>query len=78
MGFPHTRWPQQDDVVGPLDEAQPRKFADLLAIDGGLKVEIKLIERLQPGQTSLLQAAFDALLIAAVPFRSNAAARKPL
>ena len=42
-----------DDVVGPLDEAQPGQLPDLAPVEAGLEVEVELLQRLDPGKTSL-------------------------
>jgi hypothetical protein len=37
---------EQDHVLGALDEAQAGQLADLLAVDGRLKVELELVQAL--------------------------------
>src|SRR5262249_3078812 len=58
---------EEDDVLGALDEAQAGQLAELLAVDRGLKVEIKLVERLDPRQPGQLEPALDAALVPAAP-----------
>jgi hypothetical protein len=67
VGLAYAGRPEQVDVVGALDEAQPGELPGLLAIDRGLELEIELIQRLHPGQPSEPEPALDAPLMAAAP-----------
>src|SRR5260370_18513804 len=46
MRFADTWWPEQDDVLAVGEEAQRRQLLDLLAVDGRLKAEIEVSQRL--------------------------------
>jgi len=46
MRFADTRWAQQDDVLAVGEEAQRGQFLDLLAVNGGLKAEVEISQRL--------------------------------
>jgi hypothetical protein len=50
-----------------LDEAQPREYPHLLAVDRELEPEVELVQGLHPGQAGELEAALDAALMAAAP-----------
>lgn len=67
VGLAHAGRTEQDDVLGALDEAQAGELAHLLAIDRGLKVEIELVQALDPGQPGQLETALDAALVPAAP-----------
>jgi hypothetical protein len=42
-GVAHAGWSQEDDVASFFDEAQGRQLGDLLAIQGGLEVEVEVL-----------------------------------
>jgi hypothetical protein len=42
----HPGLSEQDDVLAVSEEAQGRQLLDLLAVDGGLKAEVEVGERL--------------------------------
>jgi hypothetical protein len=44
MGLPHPRRTEQEDIASFLNEPERGEFGNLLAIDGGLEVEVKRIE----------------------------------
>jgi hypothetical protein len=67
MGLADAGRPEQDDILGALDEAQPGELPDLLAVDRGLELEVELVQRLDPGQAGEFEAALDAPLMAAAP-----------
>jgi len=46
MGFADTRGAKQDDVLAVGEKAQRRQLLDLLAVDGGLKAEVEISQRL--------------------------------
>jgi hypothetical protein len=78
MRLPDAGWAEQHDGLGALDEAQAGQFAHLLAVNRGLKVEVELVQALDPGQAGELEAALDAALVPAAPLASRAWVRKPL
>jgi hypothetical protein len=49
--FPDAGRPDQDDVLGAVDEAQAGQFPELLTVDRGLQVEIELIKGSSPRGT---------------------------
>ncbi len=67
VGLAHAGRPEEDDVLGALDEAQAGELAHLFAVDRGLKVEVELIQALEPGQAGQLETALDAPLVPAAP-----------
>ena len=67
MGLADPGRPQDDHIVGQLDEAGGGQFLDLAAIEGGLEVEIVLLQGLEPGEAGQAQAGLDAALLAALP-----------
>ncbi len=67
MRLAHARRAEQHDVLGALDEAQAGELAELLAVDRRLKVEVELVQALDPGQPGQLEAALDAALVPAAP-----------
>jgi hypothetical protein len=50
MCLAHPGWSEQDDVLAVSEKAQGRQFLDLLAVDGGLKAEVEVGERLMKGK----------------------------
>jgi len=52
MRFADPRWAKQDDVLAVGEEAQRRQLLDLLAVDGGLKAEVELSQRLLEWEVS--------------------------
>jgi hypothetical protein len=67
MRLADTGRSEEHDVVRTLDEAAAGELAHDLAIDRRLEVEVELVERFDPRQPRLFQAALDAALVAAVP-----------
>jgi hypothetical protein len=53
--------------VGAFDKGQPGQFAHQLAVNAGLKVEVKLAEGFDPGQAGQLEASLNAALMATIP-----------
>jgi hypothetical protein len=49
IGLAHAGRAEEDDILGTLDEAEAGELADLLAVDRGLKIEVELIQALDPG-----------------------------
>jgi len=52
MGFTDAGWPEEDDVLVALDEAELVEAVDLFALDRGLEGEVELLDgldRRQPG-----------------------------
>jgi hypothetical protein len=64
----HAGRAEHDHVVCPLHEAHAGEFADLAPIQAGLKLEVELHKRLQPGEASLAQPKLRASLVATLPF----------
>jgi hypothetical protein len=62
MGFSHSGRAEQNDVGGFMHEPQRTHFADLALVDGRLKGEVELIERLHVRQVSQLQSRFQIAL----------------
>ena len=46
VGFPDARWPEENDILASLDEAERVQAIDLLALDRRLKGEIEFGKRL--------------------------------
>jgi hypothetical protein len=67
VGLADAGQAEEQDVLSALDEAEPGELADLPAVDRGLKVEVELVQALDPGQTRQLQTALDAALVPAPP-----------
>jgi hypothetical protein len=78
MGLADAGRPEQDDVLGALDEAQAGELAHLPAVDGRLELDIELVERLDPRQAGQLEPALDAALVAAAPFGLEGLGEKAL
>src|SRR5437870_4117102 len=78
MRLADARWAEQDDVFRALDEAQAGQLAHLPAVDGGLELEIELVERLDPRQAGQREPALDAALVAATPFGLEGLSEKAL
>ncbi len=49
LRLPDAGRPEQDQVLGPLDEGQGGELAHQLAVDGGLEGEVELLEGFHPG-----------------------------
>ena len=64
MRLAHARWPEQDDILAALDEAERVQTFDLLAFDTRLKREIKIGERLRHGQARRAHRRFQPAIIA--------------
>src|SRR5262249_30647226 len=69
---------EQDNVLRALDETQAGELAHLPAVDGGLELEVELVERLDPRQARQLEPTLDPALMAAAPFRLEGLSEKAL
>jgi hypothetical protein len=67
VGLAHAGRAEQDDVLGPLHEAQARQLSDDLAVDRRLEVEVELLQGLDPGKPGEFEATLDPPLIATPP-----------
>lgn len=67
VGLAHPGRPEQDDVLGPLDETEAGQLAHDLAVQTGLEGEVKLVEGLDPGEACEGQPGLDALEMAPRP-----------
>ena len=52
-----ARRAEQDDVLGALDKAEPGELVDLLAVDRGLKLEVEVVQALDPWEADQLVTA---------------------
>src|SRR5216683_3992044 len=52
MRFTDAGWAKQDDVLAVGEEAQRRQLLDLLAVNGGLKAEVEVGQRLLEWEVS--------------------------
>ena len=68
MGFSDPRRAQQDYVGRLMYEAQGAQLADLALADGGLEVEVELVEGLHIGQMRQLQSGPEIALAPGVSF----------
>src|SRR6185312_12101981 len=78
MRLADTRRPEQDHILGTVNEAESRQFPHDLAVEGGLTVEVELLQRLQPWEPSHSQPHVDAPLLPPAPFRFEGPSQKSL
>ena len=62
MCFADARWAKQDDVLAVGQKTQRRQLLDLLAIDGGLKAEVEISQRLLEWEVSQARLGQQAAL----------------
>jgi len=55
--------PEKQGVLMSLQETQTRQFANLLLVDGGRELEVKLLQPLEVGKARQLRAHFDVPLL---------------
>src|SRR6266567_798080 len=60
VALTHAGWPEQNHVASFLDEAERGELRDELAVEGGLKVEVKASQRLVHREVGEAQAAASA------------------
>jgi len=63
-----ARRAEQHQVVGAFDKRQTGSFAHPLAVNTGLKVKVKLIQRLDPRKASQFESRLNAALMPTLPF----------
>src|SRR5450759_977945 len=63
VGLAHPGRPKKQGVLVTLQETQTRQFADLLLVDGGRELEVKLLQPLDVRKASQLRAHFDVSLL---------------
>jgi len=65
VALAHAGGPEEDDVLGPLDEGQARQLGDLRTWHAGGEAEVELLERLDRRQRGQLHQG------RALPFRAG-------
>src|SRR5664280_3715900 len=64
--FAYSGRPKKQGVLVTLQETQTRQFADLLLVDGGRELEVKLLQPLDVRKASQLRAHLDVPLLPGV------------
>ena len=68
VGFTHSRWPQQNDVLAAFHKRQACQSLDQFTVQARLECEIELRQGLHPGQARLPEPAVHPVHMASLPF----------
>jgi hypothetical protein len=64
MGLSHTRGPEEDHILPPLDEREGVEALELIALDRGLEAEIEVAQRLHCREPGRAHGGLEPALIA--------------